>query len=75
MTGIVVSRDLDDLEDVSASSPLTGQSLVVEGTMPNTLDDVDYWTDGVVTLTLYNNTGGAIDLASSTWYVQARKRI
>ena len=48
---------------------------VVEGTMPNTLDDVDYWTDGVVTLTLYNNTGGAIDLASSTWYVQARKRI
>jgi len=48
---------------------------VVEGTMPNTLDDVDYWTDGVVTLTLYNNTAGAIDLASSTWYVQARRRI
>lgn len=48
---------------------------VVEGTMPNTLDDVDYWTNGVVTLTLYNNTGGAIDLASSTWYVQARRRI
>lgn len=48
---------------------------VVEGTMPNTLDDVDYWTNGVVTLTLYNNTAGAIDLASSTWYVQARRRI
>jgi hypothetical protein len=48
---------------------------VVEGTMPSTLNDVDYWTDGVVTLTLYNNTAGAIDLASSTWYVQARKRI
>lgn len=48
---------------------------VVEGTMPNTINDVDYWTDGVVTLTLYNNTAGAIDLASSTWYVQARRRI
>jgi len=48
---------------------------VVEGTMPTTLDDVDYWTNGVVTLTLYNNTAGAIDLASSTWYVQARRRI
>ena len=27
------------------------------------------------TATLNNNTAGAIDLASSTWYVQARKRI
>ena len=48
---------------------------VVEGTMPNTLDDVDYWTDGVITATLNNHTGGTLDIASSTWYAQARKRI
>ena len=47
---------------------------VVEGSMPNTLDDVDYWTDGVITATLNNNTGGALDIASSTWYAQTRKR-
>jgi hypothetical protein len=64
-----------------ASSTYNGTNLtevtvnVVEGTMPNTLADVDYWTNGVVTLTLYNNTAAAIDLASSTWYVQARRRI
>jgi hypothetical protein len=48
---------------------------VVEGSMPNTLDDVDYWTDGVITATLNNNTGGALDIASSTWYAQTRKRL
>jgi hypothetical protein len=48
---------------------------IVEGSMPNTLDDVDYWTDGVVTATLSNTTGGALDIASSTWYAQTRKRI
>jgi len=48
---------------------------VVEGSMPSTLDDVDYWTDGVVTLTLNNHTGGALDIASSIWYAQTRKRI
>lgn len=64
-----------------ASSTYNGTNItevtvnVVEGTMPATLDDVDYWTNGVVTLTLYNNTAGAIDLASSTWYVQTRRRI
>ena len=48
---------------------------VVEGTMPTTLDDVDYWTNGVITATLNNHTGSAHDLASSTWYAQTRKRI
>ena len=48
---------------------------VVEGTMPTALDDVDYWTNGVITATLSNHTGGALDIASSTWYAQARRRI
>jgi hypothetical protein len=48
---------------------------VTEGVMPSTLGDVDYWTDGVITATLSHTTGSAIDLASSTWYAQARKRI
>ena len=38
---IIVSRDLDDLDDVNASAPLTGQSLVWNGTawVPQAVSD------------------------------------
>lgn len=48
--------------------------LASAGALLSNLTRVEYWTPGEVRVSLGNLTGGAVNLASSTWLLQVRRR-